>query len=196
MSLKILGVSGSLRENSYGAKVLRMTLSAAQGEGIETRLLDLRETPLPIYNPDDEETSAALEQVNAAVAWADAFVLATPDYHGSMSGAMKNFLDFHWETLAGKLYGYVCASHEKGLTAMDQMRTAVRQCYGWSLPYGLSVHGEQDFDSNGAPNARLERRIRMLARDLAVYGVLLRRQFESDVAAATADSFASRYQQH
>ena len=38
--------------------------------------------------------------------------------------------------------------HEKGLTAMDQMRTAVRQCYGWSLPYGISVNGE-DFNEHG-----------------------------------------------
>jgi hypothetical protein len=41
------------------------------------------------------------------------------------------------------------ASHEKGLTVADQMRTAIRQCYGWSMPYNISVNGEKDFDSKG-----------------------------------------------
>jgi hypothetical protein len=45
--------------------------------------------------------------------------------------------------------GYLCASHEKGLTVMDQLRTAVRQRYGWSMPYGVSINEDQDFDANG-----------------------------------------------
>ena len=135
-----------------------------------------------MFRPGETATADVVRSVVDAVTWADAFVLATPDYHGSMSGAMKNFLDYHWEEFAGKLFGYICASHEKGLTAMDQMRTAVRQCYGWSLPYGVSIHGDQDFDASGAmTNARIASRLRMLARDLTVYGTLLRGQFRRDL---------------
>jgi NAD(P)H-dependent FMN reductase len=61
---------------------------------------------------------------------ADAFVLTTPDYHQTMSGSLKNFLDYFWSEFKGKTFGYIVGSHEKGLTVMDQMRTAVRQCYG------------------------------------------------------------------
>jgi FMN reductase len=132
--------------------------------------------------------------VAAAVSWADAFLLATPDYHGSMSGAIENFLDYHWSEFAGKLFGFLCASHEKGLTAMDQMRTAVRHCYGWSLPYGVSVHGEEDFDVSGAcTNTRLAARLRMVARDLSVYGALIRSQFQRDLEVRQTDTFAARY---
>jgi FMN reductase len=122
------------------------------------------------------------------VAWADAFVLATPDYHGSMSGALKNFLDYHWKELAGKLFGYLCASHEKGLLPMEQMRVAVRQCYGWSLPYGVSVGGDEESVLTAS-----EARIRMLGRDLAVYGKLIRDQFNLDLEGDVADTFAARY---
>jgi FMN reductase len=77
---------------------------------------------------------------------------------------------------------------------MDQMRTAVRQCYGWSLPYGVSVHGEHDFDAAGVTvNARIAGRFRMLARDLTVYGTLLREQFRRDLGDDTPDTFAGRY---
>ena len=196
MALKILGVSGSLRDGSFSRRALEFTLEAVPKPEAETRLLDLSRSELPMYRPGEGAAANVVREVAEAVTWADAFLLATPDYHGSMSGAMKNFLDYHWEEFAGKLFGYLCASHEKGLTAMDQMRTAVRQCYGWSLPYGVSVHGEHDFDKTGAvTNVRIADRFRMLARDLTVYGTLLRGQFRRDLVECSPDTFASRYQQ-
>jgi FMN reductase len=74
------------------------------------------------------------------------------------------------------------------------MRTAVRQCYGWSLPYGVSIHGEQDFDAAGNPsNPRLERRLKMMGRDVVTYGTLLREQFVNDLHTDDPDTFAARY---
>jgi NAD(P)H-dependent FMN reductase len=193
MALKILGVSGSLRSDSFSRRTLEFALKSAEEHKAETRLLDLAEVELPLYRPE-ATASDVVRIVAAAVSWADAFLLATPDYHGSMSGATKNFLDYHWEEFAGKLFGYLCASHEKGLTAMDQMRTAVRQCYGWSLPYGVSVHGEEDFDRFGSiKNPRVASRIRMMARDLVVYGTIIRSQFRRDVIDRESQTFASRY---
>lgn len=125
---------------------------------------------------------------------ADAFVLATPDYHGSMSGSMKNFLDYFGSEFSGKLFGYICASHEKGLTAMDQMRTAIRQCSGWSMPYGVSINGGEDFDEDkNIINEQLSSKLAMLARDLSVYGKLIREQFITDLNATNSDTFASNY---
>src|SRR5262245_66589103 len=87
-------------------------------------------------------------------------------------------LDHFWEEFAGKLFGYIVASHEKGLTVMDQMRTAVRQCYGWSLPYGVSINGPQDFATGGEiSNPRLSKRLLMMGRDLVIYGRLINTQF-------------------
>ena len=193
MAIKVLGVGGSMREDSHSARAVRLCLESARQRGAQIRLLDLRTAGLPMFRPN-VEAQAAIEEISSLVQWADAFVLGSPDYHGSMSGAMKNFLDFHWEEFAGKLFGYICASHEKGLTVMEQMRTAVRQCYGWSLPYGVSIHGEHDFDSSGAiSNARLQDRLEMLARDLTIYGALIHGQFIRDLNDGSSDSFAARY---
>jgi FMN reductase len=195
VGIKILGVSGSMREGSHSARALRVVLEAASERGAETRLLDLRVSDLPMYRPrgaaiQTESLRAATEAVN----WAEAFVLASPDYHGSMSGAMKNFLDYYWTEFAGKMFGYLCASHEKGLTAMEQMRTAVRQCYGWSLPYGASFHGDEDFDANGnIQNAYVARRLRMMARDLVTYGALINQQFIADLSSDETETFVARY---
>ncbi|MGI8656822.1 MAG: NADPH-dependent FMN reductase [Pyrinomonadaceae bacterium] len=196
MAIKVLGVSGSMREGSTSRRALSIVLEAARaadGEA-ETRLLDLRELDLPMYRPQSTMQNESVAEAGKAVEWADVFVFATPDYHGSMSGAMKNFLDYHWTEFAGKVFGYLCASHEKGLTAMDQMRTVVRQCYGWSLPYGVAVHGDEDFDANAnLKNEAAGRHLRMLGRDIRVYGAVLRQQFARDIASNATDTFAARY---
>jgi FMN reductase len=184
-----------MRAGSYSSRLAEIVLAAAREHGAETRLIELSTLDLPTYNPDTEIIDhAGLRAATEAVNWADAFLLASPDYHGSMSGAMKNFLDFYWAEFAGKLFGYVCASHEKGLTVMENMRTSVRQCYGWSLPYGVSVYGEKDFASSGELVGPVARRVRMLARDLVVYGVLIRGQFQADLADRVTETFAARYQ--
>jgi FMN reductase len=191
--LKVLGVAGSMRQSSFSTIVLKTALEEAEKRGAQTRLLVLREADLPMYAPNS--SSPALDKVTKEVEWADAFILASPDYHGSMSGVLKNFLDFFYEEFAGKLFGYVVASHEKGLTVMDQMRTAVRQCYGWSMPYGVSINGTQDFSQGRLTNERMEKRIQMMARDLVVYGRLIQAQFAQDLAGKEEETFASRYRQ-
>lgn len=194
-SLNVLGVSSSMREGSFGTRTLKLVLDAAQKYGTKTRLLELRKMKMPLFNPDSSaQSSMGLQKVADDVNWADAFVLVSPDYHGSISGALKNFLDYYWEEFAGKTFGYICTSHEKGLTVMDQMRTAVRQCYGWSLPYGISVNGQEDFNEVGeVVNSLLDKRLRMLARDLVVYGKLIRGQFLEDLSSDVIDTFGARY---
>jgi len=192
MTFKVLGVGSSLRDGASSTTALSIALDFAKKQGAETRLLDLKQTKLPLYDPTENQSTLEVKKVKDDVNWADAFILSTPDYHGSMSGAMKNFLDYFWAEFAGKTFGYICASHEKGLTAMDQMRTVVRQCYGWSIPYGISVSDSDDF-TNGKIAQKLELRLDMLARDLVVYGDLIRQQFVKDLSDDPANTFASRY---
>jgi NAD(P)H-dependent FMN reductase len=192
----ILGIAGSLRLNSYSTRALKLVLEkAATKYASETNLIDLREMEIPIYNPNiSSENDKILTYVTREVIKADSYVLASPDYHGSMSGAIKNLLDYYWREFAGKTFGYIVASHEKGLTVMDQMRTAVRQCYGWSMPYGISIHGDHDFDESGhITNSSLSSRLEMLARDLTVYGKLLREQFITDINGNDQFTFARRF---
>ncbi|HET6800866.1 MAG TPA: NAD(P)H-dependent oxidoreductase [Nitrososphaeraceae archaeon] len=204
-TVNVLGVAGSMRQQSYSTRALKMVLEETKKYNAESYMLEVRKINLPLYDPSEstsDESSSnnnnVLERITTALRWADVFVLASPDYHGSMSGGMKNFLDYFWEDFAGKTFGYIVASHEKGLTVADQMRTAVRQCYGWSMPYNISINGEKDFDSKGnLINSVLAKRIKMLARDLVTYGILIRRQFLEDVAnQEISDTFATHYREY
>ncbi len=177
----ILGVVGSPRSDSVSAALVEAVLSAAADHGAATEILDLREQPLPLYDPG-ADTNGAATAARALVVWADAFILGTPDYHGAPSGILKNFMDHFWKEFGGKLFGIVVSSYEKGLTVQDHLRTSVRQCYGWSLPYGVGAPPEAlDRDAN-VVDPRVRGRLVMMARDLVVYGSLLRGQRLADLA--------------
>ena len=189
-----MGIAGSMRQDSYSTQVLKMVLKEAKKYKTDTQIRELRQVNLPIYNPSASYGNGN-DKVSNAVKWADSIILSSPDYHGSMSGAIKNFLDYFWEEFAGKTFGYIVASHEKGLTVADQMRTAVRQCYEWSMPYNISINGENDFNSKREIiNSGLANRIKILARDLSTYGKLIRNQFLTDIAKKDlSETYAAYY---
>src|SRR4249919_853439 len=195
MALKVLGVGSSMREGSHGTRALKIVLDRMEKLQAETHLLDLRKVKMPTFNPNSSvQSGKRIREVTEEVNWADVFILATPDYHGSMSGPIKNFLDHYWQEFAGKTFGYLCTSHEKGLTVMDQMRTAIRQCYGWSLPYGISINSNQDFNTDREIiNAQLLARLESFARDLVVYGSLISNQFKKDLNSTIQNSYAVHY---
>ena len=72
-------------------------------------------------------------------------------------------------------------SYEKGLTVHDQIRTVARQCYAWSIPYGVSFHEKADLENGKITGDALNGRLQMLASDVARYGRLLATQRAADL---------------
>jgi FMN reductase len=95
---------------------------------------------------------------------------------------LKNFLDHFWQEFTGKLFGQVVCSHEKGLTVIDQLRTVARQCYAWTLPYGLSFSSSADVKDSETVAAALDERIEMFVHDLQIYGLVLRQPRQADLS--------------
>ncbi|HVM48589.1 MAG TPA: NAD(P)H-dependent oxidoreductase [Candidatus Acidoferrum sp.] len=183
-TLNILAVIGSLQRDSVTRVVVRHLARQLQDTGCAVDILDLQEEPLALYNPDVAHDLPGYAELQARVHRADAFILGSPDYHGCISGAMKNFLDHFWREFAGKLFATIIASHEKGLTATDQLRTVARQCYAWTLPYGVSLVEDVDVKDGQIVSDTLKQRLDMLIRDVRVYGALLARQRRADLAGA------------
>ena len=112
---QILGISGSLRENSHNTALLR----AAAGQlppGIEFEIYDwLREIPPYDADLDLEPADPAVARLREAIARADGVLIATPEYNGSMPGVLKNALDwasrpFPENALRGKPVAVIGAS--------------------------------------------------------------------------------------
>src|SRR3989449_4002721 len=180
--LNILAVVGSLQRESVTRAVIAHVAERLRAEGCAVDVLDFEKEPLALYNPDTAYELPGYSELQARVERADVVVLGTPDYHGSVSGAMKNFLDHFWREFAGKLFATIVASHEKGLTVIDQLRTVARQCYAWTLPYGISFTEDSDVKDGQIVSDTLKQRLEMMIRDVRVYGALLGRQRRADLS--------------
>jgi chromate reductase, NAD(P)H dehydrogenase (quinone) len=91
MSLKFLGIAGSLRQKSTNKALLNTALNHLP-EGVSMELADLSD--IPFYNADVTEKPAAVQRVLAQMAQANALVLACPEYNYSLAPALKNILDW------------------------------------------------------------------------------------------------------
>jgi len=183
-SLNVLAVVGSLQRESVTRVVIHNVAGQLKAAGCLVDVLDFEKEPLALYNPDTAHELPGYAELQSRVERADVIVLGTPDYHGSISSPMKNFLDHFWREFAGRLFATIVASHEKGLTVTDQLRTVARQCYAWTLPYGVAFMEDADVKDGKIASEALERRLEMLVRDVRVYGELLGRQRRTDVAGA------------
>ena len=179
--LNVLAVVGSLNKISSTRFVITHVAEGLKAAGASVDVLDLLNEPLALFNPELYQGVTGFSELKARVDRADVFVLGTPDYHGSMSSTIKNFLDHFWHEFAGKLFATIVASHEKGLTVTDQLRTVARQCYAWSLPYGVSFTDQADVKSDQIVNDALRQRLEMLVRDVRVYGQALSSQRRADL---------------
>jgi NAD(P)H-dependent FMN reductase len=191
-ALKVLAVVGSLNRNSVTRIVVADVAEKLRERGSTVDVLDFFNEPLALFNPESAYETSIYKGLQQRVEAADVYLLGTPDYHGSMSSAIKNFLDHFWQEFAGKLFATIVASHEKGLTVTDQLRTVARQCYAWSLPYGVSFSERDDLKEQKVASESLRNRLEMFAHDVSVYGRVLALQRRTDLA-ATDPGFLARY---
>jgi FMN reductase len=194
-SVNVLAVAGSLNRNSVTCVVIKEIAGQLRQAGAQVDVLDLAEEPLPLFNPESSHAQEWFPKLKARVDLADVLLLGTPDYHGSVSGTMKNFLDHFWQEFAGKLFATVVASHEKGLTVTDQLRTIARQCYAWSMPYAVSFADKADVKDRQIVSDAFKLRVEMLVRDVRVYGEVLARQRHADLAGSDP-GFLARHRKH
>ena len=181
-SVNVLLVVGNRSATSSTRAVIQHLGQLLQDQGCCVETFDYAQEDLPLFDVQTAFTGDVYASLKARVKKADVIVLGTPDYHGSMSSALKNFLDHFWKEFAGKLFGSVVGSHEKGLTVHDQIRTVLRQCYAWPLPYGLSFQDKADLEDGKVVADGLKARLESMARDLRVYGSLLAAQRNDDLA--------------
>ena len=180
--LKVMAVVGSLHEKSVTKVAINHVAEGLREAGCEVDLLDLAEEKLPLVNTDSTFSADYYGPLKRRVKAADVFILGTPDYHGSVSGALKNFTDHFWKEFTGKLFAPIVASNEKGLTVHDQLRTIARQCYAWSLPYAVSFEEKKDVVDGKVTSDQFKGRLSMMTRDISVYGRILASQRLADLA--------------
>ncbi len=140
--VKIVGIGGSLRPESYSQQALNLAALRVEALGVQVEVLDLREMNLPFCNGEDEYPDYPdVERLRNAVKQADGLILATPEYHGSLSGVLKNALDLmSFEQLSDKVAGLISVlGGQSNSNALNDLRVILRWVHGWVIPEQIAI---------------------------------------------------------
>ncbi len=181
MAVKILIVLGS---TAHGGRISSMAEAAKQATlaaGADVEVCDLSSLDLPIMSLQDplQRRLPQVVAVRRQAADTDGFILVTPEYHGNMSGALKNWFDFLYLELAGKFAGIMAVTGGGG---GDMSVTAVRNsfmwCHGFTLPFH-AVAKPPDFDGDRLISTKVAERVERIGYDVVRYAPILRNAFDS-----------------
>lgn len=152
---RLVGLGGSMRDQSRSRAGLRAALEMAQTRGFEVELLDVRELNLPIYIPYlpteqyPADAQANIRRLMDTVRRADAMVWASPTYHGAVSGVFKNTIDY-LEYLGDDTLPYLHGIPVGLMACNDPVTNAsmvmmVAELKGWPAPTQITL-GRVHFD--------------------------------------------------
>lgn len=172
--IRVVGLSGSLREESFTRRVVQIALQGAEAAGAEVEFLDLREHPIPLLDDKSEVVPEEVAWMRDKVEAAHGIILGTPEFHGSYSGVLKNALDWMgFDHFEGKIVGLVAVSGGGigGIAAMEHLRTVIRAIHGWVVPTQAGVpKAWQEFDEG--LDDRLQKRIEAVGGEVTHFAAL------------------------
>ncbi|MBR8828279.1 MAG: NAD(P)H-dependent oxidoreductase [Gomphosphaeria aponina SAG 52.96 = DSM 107014] len=169
--MKIVGIGGSLRPNSTSYQALEIAIERVKLLGVEVEILDLRKMNLPFcHGGEDYGDYPDVEKLWESVKAADGLILATPEYHGGVSGVLKNALDLmSFEHLAGKVTGVISVlGGQVNSNALNELRLIMRWVHGWVIPEQIAIgQSWKAFDPSGKIiDAKLSERFDKFAQSL------------------------------
>ncbi|PTM58504.1 NADPH-dependent FMN reductase [Desmospora activa] len=171
--MKIVAISGSMNPQSTTRQAVTIVMNAAEEAGAEVELIHLGDWKLPIFDCRTDESTypEAVHRFRDTIASADAYIIGSPQYHGSLSGSLKNALDFiSARELEGKFVALVgTAAGQMGATnALNTLNEICRNLHAWPLPSSPSIpQSYSAFLPDGSlKDAKLQDRLESLGRQL------------------------------
>ncbi|MDB9528249.1 NAD(P)H-dependent oxidoreductase [Oscillatoria sp. CS-180] len=140
--VKLVGIAGSLRKGSYSHQALAIAVQKAQALGAEATVLDLRHLDLPFCDGSKEYGDYPdVAKLQQTVKEADGLILVTPEYHGSVSGVLKNALDLmSFDELSDKVVGAISVlGGQSNSNALNDLRKIARWVHAWVIPEQVAI---------------------------------------------------------
>jgi FMN reductase len=156
----IVGIGGTTNPGSSTERALALALEAARGAGASVRMFDGPGlAALPHYTPGAAAASEVARDLVAAVRAADGLIIASPGYHGSVSGLVKNAIDYFEETakdarvyLDGLPVGLIVTAYGWQATGstLGTLRSIVHALRGWPTPLGAAIKAHNGLFADGS----------------------------------------------
>ncbi len=172
--MRVVGLGGTYRPHSSTELALRIALQGAADQGAEVELFGASALDLPMYRPDNP--SPAATALVTAVREADGIIIASPGYHGGISGLVKNALDY-LEELRDDPAPYL---HDRGVgcivtaagwqattTTLMALRSVVHALRGWPTPLGVGINSlETKFTEDGCSSPAVAAQLRLVGEQV------------------------------
>ncbi len=184
----VVGIGGTVRPGSSTDWAMRLALESAERGGAEVLVYPGEYLArLPLYSPAAPERSRDTAELVESVRSSDGVVVASPGYHASLSGMVKNALDYLEDLredqrpyLSGRAVGCIAAGAgwQAAVSTLGTLRAIVHALRGWPTPLGaaINVAADRDGDAEARTRSQLEivgeqvvefARLRAAAGDLA-----------------------------
>ncbi len=181
----VVGIGGTIGGLSSTERALRIALDAACEQGFRTRMFGGADmAKLPLYDPKAAERTPEEREFVETVRSASALIIASPGYHGSISGVVKNALDLLEETARDEARPYL-ADMPVGLIAtaygwqatgstIAALRSIVHALRGWPTPFAAAINSAlTKFDDEGGANdPAVVEQLRLIGKQVARFAPL------------------------
>lgn len=173
--IKVSAICGSLRKESYTKKAALIALEGAQSLGAKSNLIDLSEYNLPFCDGREKELYPEnVKKFREELKSSHGIILASPEYHASFSGVLKNALDLcGFSEFEGKIVGLIGVSGGTGglANSMNNLRVVGRALHSWVLPLEVSIpESSRAFDAEGKLiDKKIENRLKELGKTIVKF---------------------------
>jgi FMN reductase len=176
----IVGVGGTLRVGSTSERALALALAAVSQLGASTEILSGPAIALPPFDPADGERGPEAKALVTALRRADGIIFSSPSYHGSVSGLLKNAIDYVEDMRAdGRVYLadravgiIVCADGIQAMgSTLASLRAIAHALRAWPTPFAAVVNSEaRPFGPDGlCRSAEVEQSLRLVAAQVVEF---------------------------
>jgi len=176
----IVGIGGTTRQMSSSERALRFALDCAEAAGAETELLGARQLDLPMYGPESRYRTPAARYLVEQLRRADGVVVASPGYHGAISGLVKNALDYAEDLredprpyLDGCAFGTIACANGWAATmhTISALRSIAHALRAWPTPMAAALNtAEKLFDDTGSlVDAKARQQLDLVGRQVVEF---------------------------
>jgi FMN reductase len=154
----ILAFGGTVRPNSSTELAMRHVMGTIERRGARIKLISGQLLQLPLYQPEDPARSDDARALVAELSQADGIVIGSPGYHGSISGLVKNALDYAEDLrndprpyFSGRAVGCIATAGgwPAAVNTLNALRDIVHALRGWPTPMGAAINSSESvFDKS------------------------------------------------
>lgn len=183
-SRHVVCLGGTTRPGSSGEQALRIAARRAEKHGATTRVFGGDElSTLPMYSPEASERCDVARELVEHLRRADGVIIASPGYHGSISGLVKNALDYTEDMrddpapyLADRSVGLIVTAYgwQASVTTLSALRSIVHALRGWVTPFGAAVNSTQaHFSDAGCSDEKVTEQLHLVADEVVRFADLM-----------------------